>query len=286
VATFYYMSMSEPSAANLERDDLAGRTRAEVHEPLEKQLAPLGHRAMLSLSAGRGERILDVGCGTGQTSGELGLIVGPGGEVLGIDLSAAVLETATRTAGNCAQVRFVQGDAQVFPFDFGTYDAAFSRFGVMFFADPVMAFANIRQALKPAGRLAFVCWRSLEENDLDIVPLRAAFPYLPPDVPKPGSAPAFSFAKPDRARDILAEAGFEDIEFTAYDEQVGSGDPESMLELSLRVGSLGKIVREAPELRAVVIEPVRKALAAYDGPEGLRLKAATWIVTARSSSRS
>jgi SAM-dependent methyltransferase len=282
MAAFYCAAMSEPNAADLERADLAGRTRAELHEPLEKQLAPLGHRAMRALSAGPGERILDIGCGTGQTSVELGHIVGSGGEVLGIDLSAVVLETATGKAGNCAQVRFVRGDAQVFPFDPGSYDAAFSRFRIMFFADPVAAFANIRRALKPAGRLAFVCWRSLEENDLDIVPLRAASPYLPPHLPEPGAAPPFSFAKPKRVRAILAEAGFEDIEITAHDEQVGSGDAASMLELSLRVGSLGKIVREAPELRALVIEPVRKALVAYYGPEGTRLNAATWIVTARS----
>lgn len=269
-------------AANSVLADLAGRTQAEVQEPLNKQLAPLGHRAMFALSARPGEHILDVGCGTGQTSVELGRIVGSGGEVLGIDLSAAALETAEKKSVNCPQTRFVRGDAQVFRFDAGSYDAAFSRFGVMFFADPVVAFLNIRRALKPAGRLSFVCWRSLEENDLDIVPLRAASPYLPAQILEPGSAPPFSFAKPDTVHDILAEAGFEDIEIAAYDQLVGSGDPETMLELSLRVGSLGKIVREAPELRPILIEPVRKALAAYDGPEGIRLNAATWIVTAHS----
>lgn len=270
-------------AADLDLADLAGRTKAEVHEPLEKQLAPLGHRAMVALSARPGEHILDIGCGTGQTSVELGRIVGSGGKVLGIDLSAAVLETATKKSANCPQVRFVQGDAQVFPLDAGTYDAAFSRFGVMFFADPAIAFLNIRRALKPAGRLAFVCWRSLEENDLDIVPLRAASPYLPPQIPEPSSAAPFSFAQPNKVHDTLAKAGFKDIKITAYDQLVGSGGPDSMLELSLRVGSLGKIVREAPELRALVIEPVRKALAVYDGTGGIRLNAATWIVTARSS---
>src|SRR5512140_837038 len=92
-------------AADSDLADLAGRTKAEVHEPLEKQLAPLGHRALVALSAGPGEHILDVGCGTGQTSVELGRIVGSGGKVLGIDLSAAVLETATKKSANCPQVR-------------------------------------------------------------------------------------------------------------------------------------------------------------------------------------
>jgi SAM-dependent methyltransferase len=276
--------MSDPIAdPDFEQaNDLAGRTRAELHEPLEKQLAPLGRRAMSALSARYGERILDLGCGTGQTSVELASVVGSQGQVLGIDLSAAALEIAQIGAKNCAQVRFVQADAQVFPFEPGIYDGAFSRFGVMFFADPVTAFVNIRRALKPAGRLAFVCWRSLEENDLDIVPLRAASPYLPSQSSKPGSAPPFSFAEPGRVHEILTAAGFKDIQITAYDEEVGSGDPESMLELSLRMGSLGKIVREAPELRAFVVEPVRKALTAHFGPKGATLNAATWIVTAHS----
>src|SRR5262245_16382712 len=264
-------------------EDLAGRTRAELHEPLEKQLAPLGRRAMSALSAKYGERILDLGCGTGQTSVELARIVGSEGQVLGIDRSAAVLQIARVKAKDCAQVRFVQADAHVFSFEPGAYDAAFSRFGVMFFADPVAAFINIRRALKPAGRLAFVCWRSLEENDLDIVPLRAASGFLPSQSSDPGSAAPFSFAEPARVYEILTAAGFKDIQITAHDEEVGSGDPESMLELLLRMGSLGKIVREAPELRALVAEPVRKALAAHYGPKGATLNAATWIVTARSS---
>jgi SAM-dependent methyltransferase len=270
------------STADSNFADLAGRTQADLQEPLNKQLAPLGHRAMAALAVRPGERILDIGCGTGQTSAELGQIVGSGGEVFGIDLSPAALEAAKKKAAEFPQVRFVQGDAQVFPFDAGVYDAAFSRFGVMFFADPVAAFRNILRALKPAGRLTFVCWRSLEENDLDIVPLRAAAPHLPAPIAQPGSAPPFSFADPNRVHEILAKAGFEAIEIAAYDHLVGTGDAQGMLKLSLRVGSLGKIVRETPDLRPAVLEPVRQALAAYDGPEGIKLKAATWIVTARS----
>ena len=270
------------ATVSLEIADLAGRARAELDEPYDAQLAPLGHRALSALSVRPGEYILDIGCGTGRTSAELGLMVGSGGRVLGVDLSAVVLEAAIERGKSSAQVRFVQADAQVFPFDPVSYDAAFSRFGIMFFADPVAAFVNIRRALKAAGRLAFVCWRSLEENELDTVPLRAASAYLPSQLADPGSAPPFSFARSDTVRDILGAAGFENIEISAYDEEVGSGHLDSMLELALRVGSLGKIVREAPELRALVLEPVRKALAARDGPKGPRLNAATWIVKARS----
>lgn len=267
---------------DLKHADLADRTRAELHVPYERQLAPLGYRAMSALSPKRGEYILDIGCGTGQTSVELGRKVGSEGRVLGIDLAPAVLGIAMERAKNCAQVRFVQADAQVFPFGPGLYDAAFSRFGVMFFADPVAAFTNIRRALKEGGRIAFVCWRSLEENELDTLPLQAAYPYLPPQPEDPSSAPPFSFSKSDTVRDTLSAAGFEDIEISAHDEEVGSGDLDSMLELTLRVGSLGKIVRECPQLRTLVLRPVQEALAARDSPKGPMLNAATWIVKARS----
>jgi SAM-dependent methyltransferase len=266
----------------LNHADLADRTRAELHVPYERQLAPLGQRAMSALSPKRGERILDIGCGTGQTSVELGEQVGSEGEVLGIDVGAAVLDVATEKAKRCAQVRFVHADAQVFSFCTGMYDAAFSRFGVMFFTEPVAAFINIRRALKAGGRVAFVCWRSLEENELDTIPLQAASPYLPPQLADPSSAPPFSFARSEAIYDTLSVSGFEAIEIAAHDEEVGSGDLDSMLELTLRVGSLGKIVRECPHVRPHVLGPVREALVARDGHKGPMLNAATWVVTARS----
>jgi SAM-dependent methyltransferase len=177
-------------------------------------------------------------------------------------------------------VRFIQADAQLFPFEPATFDVAFSRFGVMFFADPVAAFVNIRRGLKPNGRLAFVCWRALEDNPLDIVPLRAASPHLPPQPSYvPEASGPFAFADPDRLRDILESAGFESIEIIAHDERVGSGDLDQMLAVCSRVGALGKILREHPELKGA-IPAVRSALAAYDGPDGVRLNAATWVVTA------
>ena len=264
--------------------DLASRARVAMHEPLDRQLAPLGQRAMAALAPRRGERILDIGCGAGQTVLQLAEAVGADGAVLGVDISPIVLELAQRRAGGRRPIAFVEGDAEVFPFEHEAFDAAFSRFGTMFFTDPVAAFANIHRALKRGGRLAFVCWRNLAENDLDNVPLQAAYPFLKPpprltpDVPGP-----FSFADPARVRRILAEAGFEDIAIAAYDEKVGSGDLETMVAVSLCVGFLGKIMREAPELRDAVVEPVRRALAAYEGPEGVTLNAATWIVTARAA---
>jgi SAM-dependent methyltransferase len=256
---------------------------AEVREALELQLAPLGRRALAALAPRAGESVLDIGCGGGETVLELARAVAPEGTVLGIDLSAAVLAFARRAVKDCERVRLVEADAQVFPFEPALFDAAFSRFGVMFFADPITAFSNIHRSLKPGGRLAFVCWRALNENQLDLLPLQAASAYLPPQpVHDPDAPGPFAFANPERVRGIMASADFTDIEITAHDEPVGSGDLETMLAVCSRVGALGKILRENPELRAAALPAVRSALAAYDGPDGVRLNAAVWIVTARA----
>jgi SAM-dependent methyltransferase len=128
---------------------------AEVREPLELQLAPLGRSALEALAPHPGESVLDIGCGGGETALDLARAVAPDGTVVGIDLSAAVLAFAQRAAKGSERVRFVQADAQVFPFEPASFDAVFSRFGVMFFADPTAAFINIRRSLRPNGRLAF-----------------------------------------------------------------------------------------------------------------------------------
>jgi SAM-dependent methyltransferase len=191
----------------LTQDEVRVRAWAEVREPLELQLAPLGRRAMAALAPRPGERVLDIGCGGGETALDLARAVAPDGTVMGIDLSAAVLAFAERVAISCSRVRFVHADAQAFPFAARSFDAAFSRFGVMFFADPTAAFINIRRSLKPYGRLTFVCWRALEDNPLDILPLRAASPHLPPQPAHDPDAPGpFAFANPDRVRGILERA--------------------------------------------------------------------------------
>ena len=275
------MNGSGPLAA-LTQDDVRVRAWAEVRDLLELQLAPLGRRALAGLAPQPGERILDIGCGGAETTLDLVRAVAPNGTVVGIDQSAAVLAFAQSAAQGYQRVQFVQADAQVYPFEPASFDAAFSRFGVMFFLDPTVAFLNIRRSLRPGGRLAFVCWRALEENPLDILPLRAASAYLPPQPAHDMDAPGpFALADPDRVRRILKNAGFGEIEITAHDEQVGSGDLDAMLAVCSRVGALGKILRENPELRASTLPAVRASLAAYDGSDGVKLNAATWIVTAR-----
>jgi SAM-dependent methyltransferase len=205
--------------------------------------------------------------------------------VLGIDISAPLLAAARRRAGGGANLRFAEADAQTYAFEPGGFDGAFSRFGVMFFADPAAAFANIRRALRPDGRLAFVCWRRPEESPIITLPMQAAIPHLPePPVPAaPGAPGPFAFADPDRTRGILQAAGFKAIDLAPHDENVGGGDLETAVELAFKIGPLGARLRESPHLRPKVEAAVREALAAHDTPSGVKLNAAVWIVTARLS---
>ena len=263
----------------------AGETWAALQARMDAQLEPLGLRAQDALAPKAGERVLDIGCGSGQTTLALAQAVAPGGSALGLDISRPMLEVAKARAAAEAVTgaTFLEADAQTYPFEPASFDGAYSRFGVMFFADPPAAFANIRKALKPGGRLAFVCWRAPMENPFMTLPMAAAAELLPPAPPPvPGAPGPFAFADPERVRGILAEAGFSDIALTPHDQKIGSGTLDQTLDVSLRVGPLGAMLREVPDKRDVVISAVRAALAEHDGPEGVKIASATWIVTARA----
>ncbi|WP_332764655.1 class I SAM-dependent methyltransferase [Phenylobacterium sp.] len=261
----------------------AGDTWASLQDRMDAQLEPLGQEATAALAPRPGERILDIGCGSGQTSLALAEAVAPGGSVLGVDISRPMLDVARRRAGPKGP-DFLEADAQTYPFEPASFDGAFSRFGVMFFADPVAAFGNIRRALKPGGRLAFVCWRRPDENPFMTLPMAAALSLLPPPPPNDPLAPGpFAFADPARVRDILSQAGFGDIETAPHDRKIGSGDLEQTLGVALKVGPLGAMLREHPDQRDKVIDTVREALRPHAGENGVKLLSASWIVTARSA---
>lgn len=280
----------DPSGANADQiaywNTAAGETWVAQQDRLDRQLDPLGRVAMAALDPAADERLIDIGCGCGQTSLELAGEVGSDGTVAGVDISAPMLEVARRRAAEAglANVRFLEADAQTHPFPTGGADAVFSRFGVMFFADPPAAFANIHRAARPGGRLAFVCWRPLTLNEWMMLPMRAALAHLsaappPPDPLAPGP---FAFADPDRVRGILAAGGFSRIEIDAHDTMVGGNGLEDTVALSLRVGPLGALLRENPDQRDRVVDALRQALEPHAGPGGVFLPASVWIVTARA----
>jgi ubiquinone/menaquinone biosynthesis C-methylase UbiE len=256
-------------------NDLAGKAWAEVADLLDLQLSPLGLRAIEALSPRIGETVLDVGCGAGQSVLQLADRVGPGGKVTGVDIAPPLLEIARRRAAGRGQVDFIECDALKLALPERSIDCVFSRFGVMAFPDPAAAFSNFRRMMKPSGRLAFVCWRSLDENELDSLPLRAAGLEGRLD-PTP-----FSFADSGTIRTTLQAAGFRQVTIHAHDEMVSSGDLDAMIMVLLSVGPLGKIIRENPDMRAGAESRVRAALADRDNQAAVALNAATWVVTAR-----
>lgn len=279
---------SGPSANEAQRaywNAAAGETWAGLQALLDRQIAPLGLAAMDRLGAKAAEHILDIGCGCGQTSLELARRVGPEGRVLGVDISTPMLEIARQRAAaeNAgAHLAFLEADAQTHDFGAGSFDAAFSRFGVMFFEDPAAAFANIVRALKPGGRLAFVCWRPIDLNGWMTIPMTAAKDMIPaPQPPVPGAPGPFAFADPERVRAILAGAGLEAIGFEARDTLIGGNSLEDTLRLSLRVGPLAAVLREDPSLVPRVTDAVLEAIRPYDTPKGVFMPGSVWIVEAR-----
>ncbi len=264
-------------------NDTAGRTWAALQDLLDRMIGPLGSRAIDALAPAPGEHLVDIGCGCGATALDLQRRVGANGSVTGFDVSQPMLEVARqRAAAAGAPVRFVNGDVQTHGFPPAGADGAFSRFGVMFFDDPVAAFANVATALRPGGRLAFVCWRGLADNHWMTVPLDAARPHMPPQAPADPQAPGpFAFADPERVRAILAGAGYVDIAIAPHDQLIGGNTLDQALHLALNVGPLGSVLREAPDARGPVTAAVHAALAPHERDGVVLLPSATWIVGAR-----
>ncbi len=268
-------------------NDTAGPKWVALEEMLDTQIRPLGEAVMDRVGIAAGERVLDVGCGTGQTGIELARRVGPSGRVLGVDISAPMLARArdrARAAG-MGHVTFVEADAQIHRFAPAAVDVCFSRFGVMFFADPVAAFANLSAALRPGGRLGFICWQALPDNPWMAVPLMAVTQHIALPVPASPDAPGpFAFADAGRVRDILARAGFGGVTIADHRATLtvgGNGGLDRAVDFMLQMGPSGRALQGAePALRATVAAAIRDALAAYHGPQGVRLAGAAWIVTA------
>jgi len=263
--------------------DVYGQTQAKVLRETDLQLTPLGDLALAALAAKQGEQILDIGCGAAYTCLQLAEQVGPLGKVLGVEQTSVLAELATARTRHIPQIQIAHSDAQTYAFEQGAYDALYSRFGVMAFSDPVSTFSHFKSALRPDGRLAFVCWRSFQENELDFLPFNAAHAYLPDHLVQdaPSSTP-FSFSQRDTVETVLARAGFKDVALAAHTLAVSAGDVERTLELCLSVGALGRIIRKAPELRNQVAAPVRNALASKNSQGKVFMNAATWVVTARA----
>ena len=242
--------------------------------------------AALRLAAARpGERVLDIGCGAGATSLSLAEQVGPGGHVTGLDVSRPLLALA-RASKQAGNLEFIEADAALHPFR-ADYDLLFSLFGVMFFVDPVAAFGNIRNAAAPGGRLAFVCWRPVEENEWARLPYAAAKPVLPAQKPVHPHVPGpFAFADANRVRDILSAAGFSEIGIEKFDGKMDMGNTpqRACFQVTQLMGPLSRALRNADDTtRAKVEDLVTEALAKFQtGTDAIRLGMACWLVSAKA----
>jgi SAM-dependent methyltransferase len=273
-----------PNSAQIEYwNKTAGVAWAKYNDQLDRQISPLGHEAMRSIALNSGERVLDVGCGCGHTTIDIANRVGPTGSATGVDISAPMLAIAAVRAPqpNAGRIEFRRQDVQADELGPACFDVAFSRFGVMFFSEPVAAFRNIRRALRPGGRLGFVCWRPLLSNPWMLEPLEAARSILPPSAPQDPLAPGpFAFEDAARVRSILTDAGFTNIDITGFDTLIGGGSVGETLEVALRVGPLGRALTQRPDLLSELAGPVRAVIERYLTPKGIQMPASAWIVRA------
>lgn len=263
----------------------AGDKWARLADGQDIMLDALGTAAMDACDIQAGHAVLDTGCGSGSTTIEIARRVGAGGRVLGIDISAPMLDVgrARLEALGIDGVTFDNRDVATYPFEVGTFDRVFSRFGVMFFIDPIAAFSNIRAGMKSGGRLTFVCWQALNGNPWFEVPLKIALQYLPAPAPAGAEEPGpMAFADPDRVRRILTGAGFGDIELESLETTLPLGvDVPAAVEKLLQFGPAARLLEDAPEdIKARVAGDLGDALVEFQTGDGVRMGCATWIVSA------
>ncbi len=263
-----------------------GQRWSDRQEAQDILLAPVSQILIERIAAKPGDRILDIGCGCGGLSIALAGQVAPGGSVLGVDISAPMLERARAVAPAGLPAEFVLADATVHPFAPASFDLLVSRFGVMFFADPVASFANIRRALKPSGRVVFACWREPKANPWMIAPLQAVYRHVPklPEMAPEDPGP-FAFASEARVARILGEAGFSDVALEAHalslDIARGQG-LEAAVESAFEIGPASRALEGHPqETREAARQSVRELLTQHVRGDSVTLAGSIWLVTAR-----
>ena len=246
-------------------------------------LAPVTDSLLAFAAPRAGERVVDIGCGCGAPTLDFARAVGPTGRVTGMDISGPMLAEGERRAraANLANVTWRQADPATAALD--TYDLLISAFGVMFFGDPVAAFANMRRAAAPGARVALVCWRSLAENPWMEVPMKAAALHLPPrPTPVPNAPGMFAFADRDYVTGVLTAAGWAPPRFEPLDMELdiaaGRGLEEAVIQ-STQIGAVNSWLRnQPPETVAAAIASIRDALAPYADGARVRLPAAMWLI--------
>ncbi|MBW2391287.1 MAG: methyltransferase domain-containing protein [Deltaproteobacteria bacterium] len=268
-------------------NEVSGPKWVRLDETINKLIAPLGSQALGRAAAQPGERVLDIGCGGGRTTLDLASSVGSQGEVVGLDISTPLLDAAEarRARLNVSNVEFINADAQIHKFSGASFDLIFSRFGVMFFAEPEEAFRNLHAALRPGGRVAFACWQKMELNPWMTLAVAAVAQHVELPAPSPPGTPGpFSLADSERTVGILERAGFVDVRCEPFEAQVdiavGTTLDETIGFVS-QMGPAGALLKDAsPELRQAAEQSIREALFPHEKDGRIELGAAIWIVEA------
>ncbi|MFT5692348.1 MAG: ubiquinone/menaquinone biosynthesis C-methylase UbiE [Oceanicoccus sp.] len=263
----------------------AGEQWVKGRESMDKTLFEFGQLAIDALNLSSGNKVLDIGCGCGGTSFSLATKVADG-RVEGVDISEPMLAHAKerRVALDIGNVDFIKGDAAVKLFSPQSFDRVFSRFGVMFFDDPVSAFKNIRSSLKSAGKLSFVCWRQASENQWTMVPTKAALKYVTiPNAADKNAPGPFAFADKVRTASILEQAGFKNVVVEAKNLPMRFPivEGKSLGQQFAEIGPVGRIVATADDdVKQQVMESMTAALQEFVNGSQVEMDGAVWLVTA------
>jgi SAM-dependent methyltransferase len=280
--------MPEAHQANRDQSALwneaAGQVWVKMRSVLDEVLAPFNSLLIEHALQEERNRVLDVGCGAGSTTLQAARRLKPGGMCQGVDISAVLIEAAKQRASKegVDNAVFVHADAQTHAFEPKSFDAVISRFGVMFFDDPVTAFLNIRRAARSDATLTFVAWRGPAENPFMTTAARAAAPFLPSLSPPDPQAPGpFGLADPDRVHHILQASGWESVDIRPMDIPTRIPEPD-LLAYVTNLGPVGLALREVDEqTRAQTVSAVRAAFDVFIQDGAARFNAACWLVRAR-----
>jgi SAM-dependent methyltransferase len=279
-----------PSTPNAEQKEFWAREGEEwVRQAAryDSMNAKFGEAMLDAAALQPNENVLDVGCGNGASSLEAARRVQPDGSVLGVDLSAPMLELARHRAveAGLANVEFVEHDAQVHVFAQGSFDVVISRFGVMFFENPEAAFANLARAVRPGGRLAMVVWEDILKSEWIVIPGAAAAEHVGfPDFGPPGAPGPFALADRERVEKVLLGAGFSDVSLEAITRPMRVADDVDDFQAfitSLELVRDGMFAGKPENQVAAAIAAARDAVAPYAGPEGVVMNGTAWLITAR-----
>jgi SAM-dependent methyltransferase len=287
------VAMGTPAAENLEATEAWSGPLFDrfvrYRDLVADGLGAHGEVAMAAHPPRPGDRVLDVGCGFGDTTQRLAELVGGEGSALGVDVSEPFIEAARREAAEAGatNVGFEVGDVQAMELE-GTFEYAFSRMGIMFCANPVAALRNVREALTPGGRFCAVVWRRKEDNEWVRRAELVVDEYLdhPEDTDEPSCGPGpFSMANADTLSEQLTIAGFDEIALRRCDLPLKIGrDLDHAVEFNMALGPAGEVLRmwedRIDEIRPKIAADLREALAEFDGPDGVYAPASTWIVSA------